>query len=316
MSTENIFSALAKYNSAVDENYLTESFVYTLNELLSKDTPVACRLLNYICVNNSDFTFDPSEEINISTQEVTELGIPDVKISTPNKLIYIEVKHKSQLGEKQISRYTNALLTSDAQIKYVILLTRYDIDWTNIGEDEKPYKHIKWLQVYQLLSNELNSITDPVNSFLVRSFMQFLEVKQMSIQKVGWEYIKGIPEMINLMSMIEFAIQNAGINLYPQCPRAVALEWRGFYLETNNYLCGIFYEEPTEIFLQVVNKKGFDKTKVPNPSYTVTEDRRSIFSFLSLEDHHFFSLNKEKQVELITNFVQKSFAEAKKMKVE
>ena len=29
----NIFSALAKYNSAIDENYLTESFVFVIDNL-------------------------------------------------------------------------------------------------------------------------------------------------------------------------------------------------------------------------------------------------------------------------------------------
>ena len=77
----------------------------------------------------------------------------------------------------------------------------------------------------------------------------------MSIQKVSWEYIKGIPEMMNLMNMIEFSIQNAGITLYKSYPRAVALEWRSYYLETNNYMCGIYFSEPTNVVLEVNNKK-------------------------------------------------------------
>jgi len=36
MSGVNIFSALAKYNSASDENYLTESFVFVINTLLQQ----------------------------------------------------------------------------------------------------------------------------------------------------------------------------------------------------------------------------------------------------------------------------------------
>jgi hypothetical protein len=258
--------------------------------------------------------FDSSEGISISTQEVTELGRPDIKISTSDKLIYIEVKHESPLGENQILRYTNALATSNASIKHVVLLTRYDIDWQQKEPKEKPYKHIKWMNVYQLFSEELESIKDPINSYLIKSFMRFLEAKQMSIQKVGWEYIKGIPEMLNLMSMIEFCIENAGIKLYQQYPRAVALEWRGFYLESNNYLCCVYYSDPTIILLQIVNKEGHDKSKVINPSYTVEEDKKSIWFYLPLEEFYFFSLEKEKQIEVITNFIKKSFKEAKQMK--
>ncbi|MFC2017149.1 PD-(D/E)XK nuclease family protein [Chloroflexota bacterium] len=312
----NIFTALGKYNSPVDENYLTESFVYVLNALLKRNSSVACRLLNKMCVNDSEFEFTVAENIDITTQEVTKLGRPDIKISTPDKLIYIEVKHESPLGENQILRYNNALSGSEAKNKHVVLLTRYDIDWAGKSSDEKPYKHIKWLYIHQLLSIELTSVTDPVNIYLVESFMKFLEVKQMSIQKVGWEYIKGIPEMLNLIGMMEFCIENAGIKLYQQYPRAVALEWRGFYLESNNYLCFIYYAEPLKIYLQIVNKKGYERSRVPKSQFPVTEDNKSIYFHLQLEEHYFFSLDKEKQIEVITDFIKTSLKDAKQMKLD
>ena len=312
MMQENIFSALSKYISPKDENYLTESFVYVINSLLVSDRRIACDLINILCVQNGEFSFDPETDIVVTTQEVTELGRPDIKITAPGILIYIEVKHNSPLGYKQISRYKNALSLSEAQIKHVALLTRYDIEFKS--DDEKPYKHTKWVHVYAFLSDKLIVITEPLSKYLVQSFLNFLEVKQMSVERVGWEYIKGVPEMLNLMNMIEFSIQNAGITLYDRYPRAVALEWRGFYLETNNYLCGIYFSEPTEIFLQVVNKKDHDATKI-KPTYNMTEERKSIWFFLQLEDHYFFSLDREKQVSLISDFIKTSFGEAKQMQV-
>jgi hypothetical protein len=74
MMGNNIFSALAKYNSAIDENYLTESFVFLVNELLRKDLSIAVDLLNFMCVTNDEFCFQPGERIRVSTQEVTEQG--------------------------------------------------------------------------------------------------------------------------------------------------------------------------------------------------------------------------------------------------
>ena len=136
----------------------------------------------------------------------------------------------------------------------------------------------------------------------------------MSIQKIGFEYIKGVPEMINLMNMIEFAIQNAGISLYKYSPRAAALEWRGFYLETNNNLCGMFYSEPTEIFYQIIDKKDYDTKKI-TPTYHMTEERKSIWFHLDLEEYYFFSLDREKQVDVITDFIKTSFNETKRMQV-
>src|SRR3989304_3105593 len=125
MSGGNIFSALARYNSATDENYLTESFVFLLDSLLERERDVGLEILNQLCVKDNDFSFDTNEIIAISTQDVTEEGTPDIKVSSPNKLIYMGVRHDSPLGYKQIERYKKALGSSPAVIKQVILLTRF-----------------------------------------------------------------------------------------------------------------------------------------------------------------------------------------------
>ena len=50
-----VFSALARYNSAIDENYLTEAFVFVINSLLQCESVVAREVLNHICVVDDDF---------------------------------------------------------------------------------------------------------------------------------------------------------------------------------------------------------------------------------------------------------------------
>lgn len=67
MSNENIFSALAKYNSARDENYLTEAFVVVLNSLLLRERSIGLQILTQLCVKNNEFAFDADEYIPIST---------------------------------------------------------------------------------------------------------------------------------------------------------------------------------------------------------------------------------------------------------
>ena len=188
---KNIFLTLEKYTNS-DENYLTEAFVFVLNSLLEKDRSICTNILNRLCVKNDECTFSLSENISISTQEVTPQGTPDIKISAPDKLIYIEVKHYSCLGEKQIERYRDALnLQSSKKYKYVVLLTRFSVDFKE--KEVKPYKHIRWFEVYNWLLDIKATIKDPVSIFLVESFLTFLEVKKMSMQKVGSEYINGIP---------------------------------------------------------------------------------------------------------------------------
>jgi len=170
MSINNIFTTLGKYNSAVDENYLTESFVYIINELLLRESSFGTDFLNYICVVDDEFNFAYDEIIQVSTQEVTEYGTPDIKISSPDKLIYIEVKHDSPLGNQQISRYKKALESSIVPIKRVILLTRFSIE---SDESEKPYRHIRWFEIYNYLSDIKGKLDDPVCSYLIDSFNFF-----------------------------------------------------------------------------------------------------------------------------------------------
>lgn len=314
MASENIFSALAKYNSARDENYLTEAFVFLINSLLLKERTIGLEILTQLCANNNEFSFDEDEAISISTQETTEQGTPDIRVLSPDKLIYIEVKHDSPLGYKQIERYKKALDSSPATIKHVNLLTRFAVDFGEEGE--RPYKHVRWYEVYNWLSNGRTRVKDPICVYLIDSFNSFLEVKQMSFQKVGWEYINGVPALLNLLNMIEVAIQGAGLTLYAGYPRAVAKDSRGFYIENNKLWCGIFYDAHLEIMFQVVDKTDYNKNRLKNPSYKIDEDKWGIYFHLPLEDYYFFSLNKDEQLELITKFVKTAYAEAKRMRIK
>ena len=314
MTSQNIFSALAKYNSATDENYLTEAFVFLVNSLLQRDHTIGCELLNSLCVNNSDFTFDITEDISVSTQEVTEQGTPDIKISCPDKLIYIEVKHDSPLGYAQISRYKAALESSTATIKHVVLLTRFMIDYEN--EEERPYKHVRWFEVYNWLDSAQKEVQDPINSYLIDEFKSFLEVKQMSMQKVGWEYTNGIAALNNLINMIEVAIKNTQIQFYPVYPRSAGWEFKGFLLGDKEFWCGIHYDNPSVITFELQDKKRFDKSRIETPSYKLMEGKERLWFRLPLEESHFFSLNKDEQLEEITKFVKTAYTQAERMRIK
>lgn len=314
MSDENIFSALAKYNSARDENYLTEAFVFLVNSLLLKERTIGLEILTQLCVKNNEFSFDEDEAISISTQETTEQGTPDIRVFSPDKLIYIEVKHDSPLGSKQIEQYKKALESSPATIKHVNLLTRFAVDFGEEGE--RPYKHVRWYEVYNWLAKARTRVKDPVCVYLIDSFNSFLEVKQMSLQKVGWEYINGVPALINLVNMIEAAIQGARIPFYTAYPRAVALDSRGFYLANGEFWCGIHYNNPLVITFEIIDKKKFNAELLDTPTYEVREGKARMWFHLPLEKIHFFSLDKDEQLEEITKFIKTAYAEAQKMRIE
>ena len=309
MSGENIFSALAKYNSAIDENYLTESFVFVINSLLVRERPIGLEILARLCVENNEFSFDANEVISVSTQEMTAQGTPDIKVSSPDKLIYIEVKHDSPLGPQQLERYKKALEPSTVTTKHVVLLTRFAIDFEE-GE-ERPYKHVRWFEVYNWLENA--RAQDPVSVYLIESFKSFLEVKQMSIQKVGWEYINGVPALTNLINMIEVAIRSVPI---PIDWKSASWGFKGFTLGNREFYCGITYENAQVVTFGIQDKKKFNRRLVEKTTYPVGENDNYIWFHLELERKHFFSLDKDEQLEELTKFVKTAYAEAQQMRIK
>jgi len=305
--TKNIFSALSKYDSASPENYLTESFVFLLNNLLEREHPIAIDILNKLCVNNNEFSFCDNEEISISTQVITDQGTPDIMISSPDKLIYIEVKQDSPLGYKQVERYKNALSESPANFKYVILLTRFAIE---LEEKEKPYKHILWHEAHNWLLK--TNIQDHVSKYLRDSFIYFLKEKHMSIEKIDWEYIKGVPSLVNLLKMIEFGIENLKLKIDN---RAQGNTYIGRYFDGVQYWCGIWFDTPLILRFEMEDKNKFDPGLFKERTYDgVWDDGKVLYFNFELEKIYFFSLDKDKQQEAISKFISTCYKEAQLMR--
>jgi hypothetical protein len=313
MSGDNIFSALAKYNSATDENYLTESFVFLINSLLKREPNVGIMILNQLCSIDNECLFDSNESISVSTQDVTEQGTPDIRISSPEKLIYVEVKHESDLGYRQIERYKEALMKSRATFKRIILLTRYPVDFQNA--EEKPDKHIRWSKVYDWLVDVKYQSQDTINIYLLEHFMSFLEVKGMVIKTVGLEYVNGMHALNSLMNMIESAIETSGIRFFKGYPRSAGWDFKGFWIEEKQYWCGIHFNNPSVLTFEIADKENFNQSIVGTTEYELKKGKERLWFRLPLEEHNFFSLNKDEQLELITKFVKTSYAKANKMRI-
>jgi len=308
---KSIFSTLAKYSKPQDENYLTEAFVFLINSLLANEKFVGIQILNRLCAESGELVFIVDDDIAVSTQYVTDLGIPDIKISSPDKLVYVEVKGYSPVEVTQLKRYKEVLKSSDCGFQKLILLTRYAVNY----EEHKgiPDRQVCWFEVY----NWLKSLEPQhaVSAYLIDSFNSFLEDKGMSIEKVTSEYIEGMPAFNNLINMIEAAIKSVGIPFYKNYPRAAAWDSKGFWLENKKYYCGIYYNAPLTLIFKAFNKKDLDIGKVASPTYPIREALASIWFMLQFEDVHLFSLDKDRQLEEITKFIRTAYGEAKQMRI-
>lgn len=305
---DNIFEHLSRFGHRQDENYLTECFVFVLNFLLEYDKPLCLRLLELLCVKDKDFSFAPDEEISIETQERTKEGIPDIKITSPEKLIYIEVKLGSGLRDRQISDYKKILKNSKKKIKKVNLLSRFPIE-TN-AEKERPYKKSYWYEIYNGLSN-MSSNNEAVEYF-INKFKEYMEVEGLSTEKVKWEYIDGIPAFFNLIQMCENGLTEKG---FEDLKYSAGQEWYGIKFDNNDFWVGIVYDNHLEILLDAEKKEYNYNLNVRSKELSYefdNEDNRPHY-WLNLEKIHFFSLNKDEQQEKITTFIKECYADCKRM---
>ena len=289
MKSPNLFETLSKYGSREAEDYLTESFVILMKILLEQRPAVGLRLLNTVCGLTEAVKFENPDLIQLSTQSPIEAGILDVEVrSGSDILVYIEIKHDAPLGEGQLEYYKAHLDRSDVAYKVLVLLTRSLASGQETTLPKNAYHHICWYDVYGELTAIKSEVDGDTSTFLIDEFLTFLEEKQMSLERVGWEYINGVSSLIALSNLLEVAILEAApdINLR----RTGGSYWLGFRLD-GKYYCGIRYAEPLIVVFE--NNVGID------PTYERD---------LELEKEHFFSLNQAEQLECLVEYIQNCIA--------
>lgn len=285
MMSENVFSSLSKYGSDVDENYLTEALVLVTKLLLERKPATGLDMVNLLCSQHPGACFSDPKSVLISTQVTTDMGRPDIEIRGEDTLVYVEVKHDSPLGLDQLERYKAQLQESRFPNTRLVLLTRSRNSSFETTLQPGDYHHIYWYEIY----NWLHKIDtqDDICQYFVHSLMGFLEEKRMSMKRVTWEYIQGIPALLNLTDMMETAITEVmpGIKL----TRTAGWNWRGFYLP-DDYWFGVRYAQRLVVVFE--NNRGYDP---------VTYKRN-----LNLEERHFFSLDKDEQFECLVEFLRQA----------
>lgn len=282
---DNIFSSLSRYNSAADENYLTEALVFVTKLLLERNPTKGLELLNLLCCQREGALFGNPDSVLISTQVTTGAGTPDIEVRDENTLVFIEVKHDSPLGPNQLERYSGQLVESGVPSTRLVLLARSRLSIVETTLQPSDYSRVYWYEIHNWLS-EVDA-EDEVAQYLVEGLKDFLEEKRMSLKKVSWEYMQGVPALLNLTNMLESVI--AEVMPGVKVTRTAGWNWRGFYLP-GKYWVGVRYDQPLVI--------SFEDNQGYNPVTYKCE--------LDLEKEYFFSLSKEEQFECLGEFLRRA----------
>ena len=201
-----VFTALNRWASGQQENFLTESFAETLKVLFERDFDAFAEVLRPVAGCLLEWPEDGS--FSVSTQVATDEGYPDLEIRGPNTRLLVEVKDMSPVDRSQLERYLSVLETGKEPSKALIVLTRHSavpagfdgrvraVNWTSIGEACARVK--------------LRTDLDPVALFIIDQFVDLLEAKGMAISKVNWSLTDGMQQFMNLKALLTDALEQAG----------------------------------------------------------------------------------------------------------
>jgi hypothetical protein len=300
----NLFSSLYKWLHGQDENFVTEAFGFILGRLLETDKALGNTLVRWLCFPaDSPISLD-GQVWEVTLQETGTDGRPDIWLRSGKALVLIEVKKRSGLGKKQLERYRKILHQSGAETQQLVLLTESPVE---IGVNaEKPDYEVRWHRVAEWLRGHPS--VDPMASFLITQFTDFLEEQRMAVQQVGKEYLVGIEAFLRLITMLEKAIQDCGLN----CTTSAGQKRFGFYLEKpmhNAFLVYINFKEPTFLRFRFAEVPCNEEELIAKGGKIV--DRKKFFELnLTGQNPDFFTLPADDQITVITEFLKSSFKKA------
>ena len=297
----NLLVRLHKLARKQDENFVTEAFVHLLLSMKKQDSAAAWALLVPLLGWEGEEAELNLDHLSILTQVHTPYGIPDIVLRGDHLLFYIEVKIESDFEKHQLSRYRSDLADkgkASGVVTRLITLTKYPIDY--LAAEERPDHAVRWHEVSDWLS-ELKT-EDPEVKFLTRQFNDFIRERGVTMDAVGWEYIKGSIQVKSMFNMLGEALASQKINIHAQ---SMAINWFGYYLEKKRLFVGFYFENPTLLTFntEAELKKGIDpamciKGKIDGHWYYEVD--------LASEDVHFFSRSKESQMIFLENLIKET----------
>jgi hypothetical protein len=297
----NLLLDLHKFAVRQDENFMTEAFAHMLRHLLKNEPRVGMNLLEKMTNGRLELGPEDVSDVQIATQVTKAYGRPDIEIRTPDHLIYIEVKAESEVSDDQLTRYREDLEKSGFQKWTLILLTRYLVALDGIGG--KPDFHCRWYKVAEWLEEEELKSED--TKYIVNQFLDFLKGRNMTIEPVCSEYLGGIHAFRSLLNMVGEAIASQKI---PVSLHKGTWDYLGYYLDTNKYFVGIYFESPNLIRFEADTKFISDTSQVKEAQ----GERWIIIGELDLAaaEQHFFTLSKASQFQCIEAFVREGWNKA------
>lgn len=303
MNGTNLFSALNRYDgSRSAENYLTEAFAFLLRALLEEERAKGVQFLNRLCGTDEAFAFSADDRIAVETQRRTEDGQPDIAICAADTVAYVEVKKEARPHDGQLPGYVRALRHSGAMATRLVVLTRYRIEVP--ASICQPVHCVRWFQVRDWLTAA--GFESDVARYLATQFSSFLEENGMAIERISWELAPGAVALRDFTKMLLAAIEAAGIEAKVGTVRGTD-RYIGCMIDSPKYWLGVSYRRPFSLYFQICRtapEPVFDYLQRTYGHLPPNEYDEGFYLQLESESTCFFSLSKERQLEVLKDFIK------------
>jgi hypothetical protein len=301
-ANDNLLFNLHRLATGQDEDFLTESFVHLLRNLLINEKEAFLEILKKI-TKDLDLSFEDLGDLRINSQVLTDEGIPDIELCTDKHRILIEVKVESGFGKGQLERYKN-ILKEDYRHPNTCLtaLTKYPVSASQVSNVCDI--DVRWVQIADWLERLV--LQNSVTSFLLDQFVEFLKARGMGMESISWELINGLNSFRSLMVMLGEVL--AANNL--DHAKSVGYDYYGYYLDSQNFFIGLYYETPHLLTFLTAGSFMLKRTGDIQIGKIVNNRWRSDLDLQS-EENYFFSRSKVNQMECINQFLKQSIQYAR-----
>lgn len=252
-------------------------------------------------------------DVEIVLQESSAEGQPDISVRASEFAIIIENKIGAPLGETQLERYREILEGYGRKKSCLVLLTKSSVEI----KGESPDSQIRWHQVAEILGTCLK---DPnmqqlsVTRYVIKQFIYFMKERNMTMQQVGWEVIRGAQELMSLMDMLGKVVKSVQAAKFE---KTGSFDTSGFYFNFESTRCwaGVDYSAPNLLRFEAY---GIDKVRAASLKQGQIRADKDSFTWcsaldLSSEETHFFALSMVHQRESVDAFMQTNAENTRKI---
>jgi len=304
---DNLLMSLSRWASGQHENFLTDAFVHLLNRLAGAAPTNFGQLLERLTRGAIHPAEDLLADFRVASQVSTDMGIPDIAISGPGHYVLVEVKDQSPVDPGQLRLYSKVIEERPEEHRCLVSLIRH---LAPVGDVEWLVEPVKWSEVAEWLGEMRDDPgLDNITRHTIGQFLGYLEGIGMAVERVGWELLPGLEQLMNLRVLLREALESVGVH---KVWTAYGAEFNGMAIpdpETNttSYYFYVHYEDPGDIrFVTYIEKVRPDRLSTWQP-HSNTQVKRVLRA--DSESTHFFARTLSSQKNLLEEFAASCLAD-------